>query len=415
MTEALQIPPSTRALIAAIRSSSTPVRLDREPEALLLRHVEVMRYGVIEEIIHNSDALEFLRANYKAVGDKELSCSAVAYMLDRSPIIQNEADNTDKDSDSKSLQQERNSAIRANCTQISKLCRTVQKHRETDSASSAAEDAKELLKLIIITRLRDTYLERAAEIAKLKKGNNSHLGQFQLARSLVVKVNHRLVRSAALRFANRGLDDLDLEQYGRMGILTALDRFVLDRGFRFPTFAESWVKQSILRAIAKQSEFILTPEAERKILKRVSKLCRERMQIFGVLPTSREIATTLNITVRQVEDALNASRSVRSLDETIGGTDDLFLIDVVPDRDATTQDQQLMQDEMHNLVAQHLGSLSPLEQNVLRRHFGIGCPEQDWTEIAKELSMPKNRLRGVEDKALRKLRNSSRELRQLLV
>ncbi len=232
----------------------------------------------------------------------------------------------------------------------------------------------------------------------------------QNARKILISANLRLVVSIAKKYTGRGMLFLDLIQEGNMGLIKAVEKFDYRKGFKFSTYATWWIRQAITRAIADQARTIRIPVHMVETINKMTRIQRQLVQELGRDPTAEEIANKMgNLTEEKVRDIQRIALDPVSLETPIGEEDDSHLGDFIEDKDALSPDQyannQLLKDEI-DLV---LKSLTEREEKVLRLRFGLEDGRtRTLEEVGREFDVTRERIRQIEAKALRKLKNPAK-------
>jgi len=229
------------------------------------------------------------------------------------------------------------------------------------------------------------------------------------AKSELVRANLRLVISIARRYINRGLQFLDLIQEGNIGLMKAVDKFEYQRGYKFGTYATWWVRQAITRAIADQARTIRLPVHMIEVINKLNRTSRSLVQEMGREPTLEEIAGKMGESLDKVQKILKITKKPISLETPIGEEEDSRLEDLIEDKEALSPQEAAIHSSLTKQTQKVLSTLSKREERILRMRFGIG-EKQDHTleEVGQDFDVTRERIRQIEEKALRKLRHSSR-------
>jgi RNA polymerase primary sigma factor len=234
-----------------------------------------------------------------------------------------------------------------------------------------------------------------------------------LARDHLVKANTRLVVSIAKRYMGRGVPFLDLIQEGNLGLMKAVEKYDLHRGFRFSTYATWWIRQTISRAIADQARTIRVPVHMIDRIRQMYKTTHELEQKNGRVPTPEELAAELGLNLKKVQWIMRVSWLPLSLESPVGDDEDSELGMFIEDEFSPTPIQSAYQSMLRDKIDEVLGTLSAREARVLRLRFGLddGNP-YTLEEVGAKFGLTRERIRQIEGKALRRLRHP-RRARQL--
>jgi RNA polymerase primary sigma factor len=250
----------------------------------------------------------------------------------------------------------------------------------------------------------------AAESRKIALEIGKARRELRAAREEMVKAHLRLVVSVAKRYRRHSsLDLLDLVQEGNMGLMHAVEKFNYRRGFRVSTYAEWWIRQSIIRAIADKGRTIRIPVHMKEVAARV---LRERHKLYkmeGREPELGKIAERSGISVGRVEQVLSLVQEPGSLDTPVGEDGDATLGDLIAATDVVNPYAAAEASALQRSVAEALDHLTPREQRIVSMRFGIGgSGEHTLQQVAMEFGVTRERIRQIEAKALAKLRHPAR-------
>ncbi len=264
------------------------------------------------------------------------------------------------------------------------------------------------------------YLREIGKVSLLTASEEVELAQRMEkgdieAKKKLIDANLRLVVSIAKKYIGRGMLFLDLIQEGNLGLIRAVEKFDYRRGFKFSTYATWWIRQAITRAIADQARTIRVPVHMVETINKMVRISRLLVQELGREPSDEEIADRMNIEPSKVEEIRRISQLPVSLETPIGEEEDSQLGDFIEDHDLPSPDEAAAGHLLHEQIEDMLNTLSDREREVLHYRFGLEDGHSyTLEEVGKKFNVTRERIRQIEAKALRKLRQPSKKLKDFL-
>ncbi|MBL7853146.1 MAG: RNA polymerase sigma factor RpoD/SigA [Cyclobacteriaceae bacterium] len=260
----------------------------------------------------------------------------------------------------------------------------------------------------------DKYLQEIGKVDLLTPDEEVELAKRikegdQIALEKLTKANLRFVVSVAKQYQNQGLSLGDLINEGNLGLIKAAQRFDETRGFKFISYAVWWIRQSILQALAEQSRIVRLPLNRVGSLNKISKTFSELEQKYEREPSPEELAEVLQVTTAEVVDTMKISGRHVSMDAPFVQGEENSLLDVLENDSEETPDQGLMTDSLRREVQRALSTLTQREADVITLYFGLnGEHALTLEEIGEKFSLTRERVRQIKEKAIRRLRHTSR-------
>lgn len=274
----------------------------------------------------------------------------------------------------------------------------VERNSASDDENILSIYLKEINAIPLLTRQQeDKYARQAA------KG-------IQLAKEQLVRANLRFVVNVAKKYQNQGLPLPDLISEGNIGLMNAIEKFDVERGYHFISYAVWWIKQAILKAICEKSRMIRLPLNRANELVQIEKARKELQNARGTEPETKDIARFLDMDKEHVESLLNISRELVSLETPVfSEKDSTRLGEFVEDSDYVAPDEVIIDKSLKEEINQVLKSLTEKEAEILQYRFGLnGKIPLSLKEVGDKFRLTKERIRQIEKKAIRRLRHPNR-------
>ena len=272
------------------------------------------------------------------------------------------------------------------------------KLRSEESATSDLDTIKLYLKEIRKTPLL-TFAEEQALAKRSQEGDAE-------ARAKMIESNLRLVVAIGKRYINRGLPFSDIIEEGNLGLIRAVEKFEYKRGFKFSTYASWWIRQSIERSIANQVRIIRLPVHVAELANSYSRTVRKLTQLLGRDPSPEEIAGKMKVSVNRIRAVSQVTRETYSLDMLISGEGDDTLKDVLSDENMPAPSSATDEQRRKEYINEWISGLPTTERSVLEMRYGLNRQNaRTLDSIGKQFGITRERVRQIENQAIRKLRN----------
>jgi RNA polymerase primary sigma factor len=245
-------------------------------------------------------------------------------------------------------------------------------------------------------------VEEEVELAqRIRKGDKEALDK-------LTRANLRFVVSVAKQYQNQGLTLPDLINEGNLGLIKAAQKFDETRGFKFISYAVWWIRQSILQALAEQARIVRLPLNQVGSLNRIKKASAHFEQEHERTPSADELSQLLELPKEKIIETMRSSGRHVSVDAPFTDGEEGTLLDVMVNTDSPYADKNLISESLAKEIARALETLDEREREIIKCFFGIGCSEMTLEEIADKFSLTRERVRQIKEKAIRRLRQSSR-------
>jgi RNA polymerase primary sigma factor len=257
---------------------------------------------------------------------------------------------------------------------------------------------QEIGRVELITADEEVELAR-----KIRQGN-------EVALDKLVKSNLRFVVSVAKQYQNQGLSLPDLINEGNLGLIKAAQRFDETRGFKFISYAVWWIRQSILQALAEQSRIVRLPLNKIGAINKINKVYAKLEQQLEREPTAAEVAVVMDLLPHEIFETLKNNGKHISMDAPLSTSDDTgSMYDVIEEKDSLSPDKELLDDSLRQEIERSLSTLMPREADVIRLYFGLtGKQPLTLEEIGDKFDLTRERVRQIKEKAVRRLKHTSR-------
>ena len=285
---------------------------------------------------------------------------------------------------------------------------------EEEGGDKLLLDDNDLTKDLTINDPVRMYLKEIGQIKLLTMDEELELADRILegdesAKATLAEANLRLVVSIAKRYVGRGMLFLDLIQEGNIGLMKAVEKFDVSKGYKFSTYATWWIRQAITRAIADQARTIRVPVHMVETINKLARIQRQLTLELNREPSEQELAKKMNMSVEKVRDIYKISQEPVSLETPIGEEDDSHLGDFIKDERNMSPEEYATNEMLKDEISEVLLTLTEREEKVIRLRFGLeDGKSRTLEEVGQMFGVTRERIRQIEAKALRKLRHPSR-------
>ena len=282
-----------------------------------------------------------------------------------------------------------------------------------DEAQEALNEVYEYDESVVLDGVK-AYLKSIGNHPRLSFEEEKELSEKSLsgdrdAQTKLVECNLKLVVPIAKRYMGCGLPLLDLIQEGNLGLMKAAEKYDGSKGFRFSTYATYWIRQAISRALGDQSRTIRIPANMVELLSKVKKATAELTQKLGRTPSDKEIAAHMDIELDKVQTVMDLAQATTSLDTPVDDEGETSMGDLIADHSAENPVANMIKEANKQIVASILDTLGSREAEILKMRFGIDAEKaMTLEEVGDHYGLSKERIRQIENKAIRKLRNPVR-------
>lgn len=260
------------------------------------------------------------------------------------------------------------------------------------------------------------YLKEIAKIPQIDPDEEKRLGRLiqeegdRAALKKLVESNLRFVVSYAKKYREGPMSMADLIEEGNIGLMEAAKRFDPEKGVKFITYAAWWIRQAIIHALGEQGRTIRLPQRQANLLYQLGKHYNQLKGVLNRNPTTEEVANDMDITVEQADALMQFRKDDLSLDATIDASSDLELKDLLAEENVTPVDIALMRQSFSEQMREIIEELNPRERTVIEERFGFNPEEEPKTlqKIGEELGITRERVRQIEQQAIKKLRRNAR-------
>ncbi len=273
----------------------------------------------------------------------------------------------------------------------------IQKQVTNRETASLDKYLQEIGRVDLITAEEEVILAQ-----KIKQGDERALEK-------LTKANLRFVVSVSKQYQNQGLSLPDLINEGNLGLIKAAKRFDETRGFKFISYAVWWIRQAILQALAEQSRIVRLPLNKIGSINKINKAKAFLEQTMGQPPRNEDIAEYLDISVREVKESIKNSGRHLSMDAPLIQDDDTNMYDMMSSNDAPNPESELLYESLRKEISRAITTLSERESDVIKLYFGLdGKHPLTLEEIGEEFDLTRERVRQIKEKAIRRLKHTSR-------
>ena len=285
---------------------------------------------------------------------------------------------------------------------------------DDESGDKLLLDDNDLTKDLTINDPVRMYLKEIGQIKLLTMEEELELADRilagdEMAKSTLAEANLRLVVSIAKRYVGRGMLFLDLIQEGNIGLMKAVEKFDVSKGYKFSTYATWWIRQAITRAIADQARTIRVPVHMVETINKLARIQRQLTLELNREPSEQELAKKMGMSVEKVRDIYKISQEPVSLETPIGEEDDSHLGDFIKDERNMSPEEYATNEMLKDEISEVLLTLTEREEKVIRLRFGLeDGKSRTLEEVGQMFGVTRERIRQIEAKALRKLRHPSR-------